>query len=240
MSNLKQNIPNALTLTNLLFGCLAILSISNRNLESASWLVIGAAVIDFLDGFAARLFKVNSDLGKQLDSLADVVTFGVVPGLMLFSLLSNSTFCQDGTCWKAVILPYYGLLIPLFSAYRLAKFNIDTRQTHSFIGVPTPANALMIACINLVPQQTIFNKIYHHHIFLTLVSVIMSYLLIAEIPLFSLKFKTYQFAENKLKYLFLVVSLALILLLKFASAPFILIMYITLSQINNYQEKIPN
>lgn len=237
MGSFKKNIPNAITAGNLLFGCLAIIRIAQGDLLNASWFVIIAALFDFLDGMSARLLKVHSELGKQLDSLADVVTFGVVPGFMLYTLLEQSAFCEDGTCWKAVILPYYGLLIPIFSAVRLAKFNIDERQTSSFIGVPTPANGLMIASFNLVSPDSDFFNLFHHHIFLTAVAVIMSYLLVAEIPLFSLKFKNYKWKKNQMRYIFLFLSLNLIFLMGFASAPFILTLYIILSYINQLINK---
>lgn len=237
MENIKKNIPNAITAGNLLCGCLAILSISKGNLSNASWFVIAAAVLDFLDGFVARLLNVHSEIGKQLDSLADVVTFGVVPGFTMYTLLTQTTFCEDGTCWKAMILPYYGFLISIFSAVRLAKFNIDTRQTTSFIGVPTPANGLMIACFSLTPESSFMYELFHNHVFLTIVCVLMSYLLVAEIPLFALKFKSYGFKGNEIKWLFLGLSIVLLATLSFASGPFILMLYVLLSILSDKTSK---
>jgi CDP-diacylglycerol--serine O-phosphatidyltransferase len=226
-----KNIPNTITAGNLFCGCLAILSIAQGNLVSASWFVITAAVLDFLDGFIARLLKVNSEIGKQLDSLADIVTFGVVPGYTLYTLLTQTQFCENGTCWKALVLPYYGFLITIFSAVRLAKFNIDTRQTNSFIGVPTPANALMIASFSLTPITSFMYPVIHHYVFLAGVCLIMSYLLVAEIPLFALKFKSFGWKGNQPRFIFLLSSLLLLLMLGPSAAIFILLLYVIMSLI---------
>ena len=165
--NIKKHIPNAITCGNLFCGCLAIVSALRGNLVLSAYLVGIAAVLDFFDGFTARLLKVGGEMGKQLDSLADMVTFGVVPGIVLFQLMSATTLCDKPTVCTSDIVTYekstvllannidsYWLLlsffITIFSALRLAKFNIDTRQTDSFIGVPTPANTILICSIPLI------------------------------------------------------------------------------------------
>ncbi len=231
MKTIIKNIPNTITAGNLFCGCMAIISISKGNLVSASWFVIAAAVLDFLDGFIARLLKVHSEIGKQLDSLADIVTFGVVPGYILYTLLSQTQFCESGTCWKAIILPYYGFLITVFSAVRLAKFNIDTRQSNSFIGVPTPANALMIASFCLTPITSFMYPLIHHYVFLASVCLIMSYLLVAEIPLFALKFKSFGWNGNEPRFIFLFCSVLLLVIMGPSAAIFILLLYVLMSLI---------
>jgi len=143
---IKEQIPNAITLLNLLTGCIAIVFGFEDQLVIASCLIGLAAVFDFFDGFAARLLKVSSPIGKELDSLADVVSFGIVPGVILYRLLSGNIDCPVINIAGKNIVPFIAFLIPLFSAIRLAKFNTDERQTDSFIGLPTPANAILIAC----------------------------------------------------------------------------------------------
>jgi CDP-diacylglycerol---serine O-phosphatidyltransferase len=175
---IKKQIPNLFTLGNLSSGVMAILSIFNDNLERAVLWVIFAAILDFFDGFLARLLKVSGELGKQLDSLADMVTFGIAPGFMLYALGSPI----DGP------VRYLFLLLPVFSAYRLAKFNIDTRQSHSFIGVPTPVTGIMCiswACVDDAYKSYIFENPWSFGLFCFLVSI----LLVSELKLPSLKIK---------------------------------------------------
>lgn len=143
---IKKNIPNAITCCNLLCGCLAIIQATNGNLLWAAYLVGMAAVFDFFDGFAARLLKVSSPIGKDLDSLADMVTFGVVPGIVMFKMIRlGLRLDKEGfdLIEENPWITYIVFMIPIFSALRLAKFNHDTRQTEAFIGLPTPANAIM-------------------------------------------------------------------------------------------------
>lgn len=218
---IKKEIPNAITCGNILCGCIGIVLASKGTLVTAVyWLGIGM-LFDFADGLAARLFKAYSAIGKQLDSLADMVTFGVLPGLILFQL-----FKQAGTTWTA----YVGFLLTIFSAIRLAKFNIDARQTDSFIGLPTPSAALFVGSLPLIlmqsPGLTPFIK---HPITLFVVTLVLSYLLIAELPLFSLKFKDFGWQTNKIRYSFLVLGLLLFVLFKFLAIPLILLLYVLLS-----------
>ncbi|MBL7888935.1 MAG: CDP-alcohol phosphatidyltransferase family protein [Bacteroidia bacterium] len=253
--NIKKHIPNAITCGNLFCGCLAIVSAFNGNLIASAYLVGIAAVLDFFDGFAARILKVSGELGKQLDSLADMVTFGVVPGVVMFQLVGqawwgmnihDSTFDPELNTHLTKYYPYIAFipfLITIFSALRLAKFNIDTRQTTSFIGVPTPANSILICSLPLIQafQSTLFgfdfNTIITNVHFLLGLSILMSYLLVAELPLFALKFKNFGWADNKLRFSFLIISVLLLALLQFIAIPFIIFLYIVLSVINNMYTK---
>lgn len=240
MFSIKKHIPNTITSGNLLCGCLAIVSALNGDLVWSAYLVGIAAVLDFFDGFTARLLNVHSEIGKQLDSLADMVTFGVVPGILLFKMLLSTVTSYCGIPEGIFIyLPYIAFIIPIFSAIRLAKFNIDTRQSSSFIGVPTPANAILICSLPLIQS-------FQHHIgnfnvnsiignvwFLTALSVVMSFLLIAELPLFALKFKNFGWPDNKIRYSFLIISIIMLVLFQFIAIPFIIFLYVILSAINN-------
>jgi CDP-diacylglycerol--serine O-phosphatidyltransferase len=239
---IKNNIPNIITLGNLLCGCLAIAGAFKGHLVWSAYFIGAAAVLDFLDGFAARMLNVKGELGKQLDSLADMVSFGVVPGVVLYTMLLQCTKTSftdinsdENYNWIACI----GFLVTIFSALRLAKFNIDTRQTDSFIGVPTPANTILICSIPLInhfqPHFADMNikDLTQNFYFLTSLTIIMSYLLVAELPLFALKFKTFKWADNKLRFSFLLISLALIICVQYIAIPLIIVLYIFLSLINN-------
>jgi CDP-diacylglycerol---serine O-phosphatidyltransferase len=229
MNILQKNIPNALTCGNLLCGCLGIIYACNDDVKVASILILVASVLDFMDGFVARLLKAYSEIGKQLDSLADMVTFGVTPAIIWWQLSSHTHTTQF------LVLPYLSLLLAVFSAIRLAKFNIDTRQSDSFIGVPTPANAMFIAGIPIASswlQQMVLNP----H-FLIIYPLLMSYLLVAEIPLLSLKFKTFAWKTNEFRWLLLVLSFLVVFLLQFSALPFIIVLYIILSLTHNLKSK---
>ncbi len=241
---MKKHIPNIITSLNLLSGCIAILFVVSGDLVVASFLVLFGMFLDFFDGLAARLLNVQSDVGLQLDSLADMVSFGVVPGLMMFQLLNKATmphvletgFEASETIYGFEagmnLLPFIGMLIILASAYRLAKFNVDTRQTTSFIGLPTPANTLLIISLPLIFQfqyTELIGSIIFNQWFLIILTLVSSYLLNAEIPLFALKFKTWDFASNKIRYLFLGISLIAIIVLKFIAIPIIILFYVLLS-----------
>jgi CDP-diacylglycerol--serine O-phosphatidyltransferase len=243
---MKKHIPNLITSLNLLCGCLAILFVVSGDLVIASFLVIVGMFFDFFDGLAARLLNVQSEIGVQLDSLADMVSFGVVPGLVMFQLLNKSIAPQvlttgfensetiNGLEPGMSIIPFIGMLIIIASAFRLAKFNIDSRQTNSFIGLPTPANTLLIISLPLIFQfqySSFIESIIFNQWFLIALTIWSAILLNAEIPLFALKFKTWDFKSNKLRYLFLAISLIAIVILKFIAIPFIIILYIVLSLI---------
>lgn len=199
----------------------------------ASYLIGLAAVLDFMDGMVARLLKAYSEIGKQLDSLADMVTFGLLPGMMLYKLIE---FSATGNSF----LPWFAFLVPVFSAIRLAKFNIDVRQTDSFIGVPTPANAMLIASLPLIstfePQlnAAVFGTLITNCFFLIGLTLVMSLLMVAELPLFSLKFKNLQWSKNRIRFIFLSCSLILLILFHFVAIPVIIFLYIILSIIHNF------
>lgn len=189
---IKKHIPNFITSLNLFSGCIGVLLAFQGNYSGAFIAIIISAVFDFFDGFAARLLKAYSPMGKELDSLADVVSFGVVPGAIVYSLLTQIAVNE----W----LCYVAFLIPVFSALRLAKFNIDERQLSSFIGLPTPANAIFWG--GLVYSFSDF-LIVNNWLIITL-TLIFSYLLVAELPMFALKFKSFAWKNNKIQYLFLI------------------------------------
>tara|TARA_B100000965_G_scaffold404654_1_gene436108 strand:- start:573 stop:1337 length:765 start_codon:yes stop_codon:yes gene_type:complete len=232
---MRKHIPNMITSANLLCGCLAILAVTNQQVVSASLLVLLGAFFDFFDGLSARLLKVSSPIGAQLDSLADVVTFGLVPSFIALNQLEKYSSNE----W----VPYFALLIAVFSAIRLAKFNVDDRQTDQFIGLPTPANALFWVSIPLIQWQNVsFSSIvesqwilllFESPIVLVGLVVIFSYLLVAEIPLLALKFKSWSWKGNESRFLLLLFSVVLSSLFYFAAIPFILILYLILSIIAN-------
>ncbi len=246
--NIKKHIPNAITCCNLLCGCLAIVQAFEGNLVWAAYLVGLAAIFDFFDGFAARLLRVTSPIGKDLDSLADMVTFGVVPGIVMFQLIKLSvcnSLVPDGC--KIISIPstigvnlslldefiiYSAFAIPIFSAIRLAKFNNDTRQTTSFIGVPTPANAIFICSIPLILQYGEIGFNLSPYV-LSVTSIVLSLSLISEIPLFALKFRHFGWVGNRTKFVFLALSVLLLITLKFVGIPLIIILYVLISLITN-------
>lgn len=271
---IKKHIPNAITCCNLLCGCLAIVQAFEGNLVYSAYLVGLAAIFDFFDGFAARMLKVSSPIGKDLDSLADMVTFGVVPGIVMYKLILKTIFFQDDLSLPSdhlYYLSYSAFLIPVFSAIRLAKFNNDVRQSDSFIGLPTPANAIFICSIVVIygignyndktlvffrhiingtsvgcasfylePANFIDNIavvgykfIFHPHILATM-SFGLSLLLITELPLFALKFKHFKWKDNEIRFVFLGLSLVMLITLQFVGIPLIIILYIVLSVINNF------
>ena len=219
---IKQHIPNALTSLNLASGMAGILFVLDGQLDYGAYLIFLAALFDFLDGFVARILKVSSEIGKQLDSLADMVTFGVLPAFILFSLIESNS---DNT-----YLPYTAFLIGIFSALRLAKFNIDLRQSDRFIGVPTPANALFISTLPFLSEKSpFFGNLLSNPTVLVSIGLIMSYLLIAELPLVALKFKDFSFSKNIFRYLVVASALISLILFGIAGIPFAIILYIALS-----------
>ncbi len=225
---MKKHLPNAITCLNLLCGCLALKFIFDGQLELGAWFVAAAAVADFADGLVARALRVSSAIGKDLDSLADMVSFGVVPGAILFKLLSMDASLAAGA-WHW--LPYAGFTVSIFSALRLAKFNNDTRQTTSFIGLPTPACTLVVASLPLIltyDQYGLSGFILNPWLLLGL-TVLLSGLLVAELPLFALKFKNLRWGDNRRRFLFLLLAAALVVLLRAAAVPLVVLLYVLLS-----------
>lgn len=229
---MKKHIPNLLTCGNILFGCIGIIFSFQKNLDYAAYCIGIAAIFDFLDGFVARLLKVSSPIGKELDSLADCVTFGVLPAFMVYHLLILAEGGQP-TLLNGY-LPYTALIIAIFSALRLAKFNVDTRQSDSFIGVPTPANAMLIGSLPLILKYTPhYADIILQPIVLVVVAVVMSLLLVAELPLLALKFKSFAWRGNEIRFIFLGISVVLLVFFKFLAIPFVILCYIALSVVHN-------
>jgi CDP-diacylglycerol--serine O-phosphatidyltransferase len=230
--NIKKNIPNSITLLNLLCGCIAMVFVTNSDFEMAFYFVCLGIFLDFFDGFFARLLKVSGPLGLQLDSLADMVTSGLVPGYVMFFMLSNS----QHEISASPMLPYLGFIITMGSCYRLAVFNIDTRQTNSFIGLPTPANALFILSLPLVLKYSdslITLEVLTSQWALLVITLFSAYILNAEIPLFSLKVKKFSFKHNALQIGFLFSSFLLLLVFQYAGIPLIIISYVLLSILSN-------
>lgn len=239
--NIKKHIPNAITCLNLLCGGIAIVYVFNGDLVLATYFVWAAAILDFFDGMVARLLNVHSEIGKQLDSLADMVSFGVVPGAMMFKFINQQMITCGGEDKynDFATISFIGFLITIFSAIRLAKFNIDTRQSESFIGLPTPANALFISSFPLILNSDfiLFKELINNSYFLISITIISSYILVAELPLFALKFKSFSFKGNEIRYLFLAISLLLLIIFQVIAIPFIILLYIILSVINNIISK---
>ncbi len=233
----KKHIPNFVTSLNLISGCLSVIMAFNDNLVISAYLIALASIFDLADGLLARLLNAKSDFGKQFDSLADIVSFGIAPGIIMFQLISKSPDLPSLYILNTNLIPYIAIIIPLFSALRLAKFNIDDNQKDSFTGLPTPASAIFIASLPLIiyAQNTdncILNFIYNPY-FLIIITIVLSYLLVSPLPLFSFKFKNLKWTENKMRYIFLTVSVILFILFCFMAIPFIIVLYIVLSIAEN-------
>ena len=227
---------------NVFCGCVATVFALLNQLELTAVFVCLGIIFDFFDGLAARVLNVRSELGLQLDSLADVITSGLVPGIVMFQLLAMSMSggwnvdlsaqAIDANFWaglKVAPLPFFGFLITMASAYRLAKFNIDENQTSSFVGLPTPANALLIISLPLIllyQNNDFLNGIILNQWFLIGITILSAYLLNSKIELFALKFKNWSFQDNALRYIFIIVSLVLLITLKFLAVPVIIVFYI--------------
>ncbi|NAY90414.1 phosphatidylserine synthase [Muricauda sp. JGD-17] len=234
---MKQYIPNLLTLFNVFSGCVAVMFAVLNRLELAALFVFIGILFDFLDGLAARLLNVRSEVGVQLDSLADMITSGLTPGVIMFQLLAmaerggwNLGFFGHDT--EMTLLPFLGFVITMASAYRLAKFNVDENQVYSFRGLPTPANALLILSLPLIllyHNNEILSGIILNQWFLIGLTLVSAYLLNSNITLFALKFANWSFRDNAVRYLFLIGSLVLILTLRFLAIPLIILFYILAS-----------
>lgn len=240
---LKKQIPNFFTLFNLLCGCVATILAVQDQLVIAALFVGFGIFFDFFDGFAARMLNVQSEMGLQLDSLADMITSGLVPGIVMMQLLSHSVSWGHEPLpfgWKDPadfqlgfpLLALAGLMITLASGYRLAKFNVDDRQTASFIGLPTPANTILILSLPLIatyqPSPALLAFIFNPLVLITL-TVVSSILLNAELPLFALKFKTWDFKTNWFRYIFIGLSLIALIFFQFLALPFIILSYVLFS-----------
>lgn len=230
---ITRHIPNTVTCCNLFSGCIAIVMAYQGNYQAALAFIVLGAVFDFFDGLLARALHAYSPLGKELDSLADDVTFGVAPSMIVFSLFREVNI-PDFLFPVAGYLPFTAFLIAVFSALRLAKFNIDTRQSTSFIGVPTPANALFWGAL-VVGGHDFLVSDYFNALYLLALIALTSWLLVAEIPMFSLKFKNLSWRDNRVQFIFLAGCLPLILVLGIAGLAAIIIWYALLSLITQHK-----
>ena len=226
---ITRHIPNTVTCCNLFCGCIAAYMAFQSDYEKAILFIILGAVFDFFDGMLARLFNVSGPLGKELDSLADDITFGFAPSAIVFSLFKEVHY-PDFLLAVSEYMPYTAFIIAAFSALRLGKFNIDTRQSTTFIGLPTPANALFWGSLVVGAHDFLVSDSFNA-IYLFLLVLLMSYLLVAEIPMFSLKFKSLAWSDNKISYIFLLVCIPLLVSLKLSSFAAIILWYIFLSVI---------
>ncbi|MEO9966038.1 MAG: CDP-alcohol phosphatidyltransferase family protein [Reichenbachiella sp.] len=219
--NIRNIIPNALTSLNLAFGCLAVIEIFEGRLEYVIVYTILSGVADFFDGFAARILNSTSNIGKDLDSLADMVSFGIVPALVMYKMIQ---IAAPGTYW-----PYFSVLVAIMSGLRLAKFNNDERQSDQFFGLPTPANAFLIISLAYLVADGVWVALLSDLWVLIMITTITSLLLVIDIPMMAFKFKQYGWKGNELKYIFLIISLGLIVLFQLISLPMIIALYIVLS-----------
>lgn len=216
---MKKHIPNTITSLNLFSGCIGVLMVLKGDYAAALYCVLASGIFDFFDGMSARLLHVKSAIGKELDSLADVISFGLLPGTIVFSLLQQST--------SSSYLSYFGFLITIFSALRLAKFNIDERQTTDFIGVNTPMNTFLVVSLPFIGAQ--YPDIVYNPFVLVVFTLVSSILLVSEMRLFSMKLSSLGWKENQYKYLFLLISLVLILILKVMALPLVFVLYLLFS-----------
>ena len=231
--SIVKHIPNTITCCNLLSGCVSIFLLCQNHVLGASAMIFVAAVFDFLDGFSARLLNAKSPIGGELDSLSDVVSFGVAPSFIIAMLLSKTDI--SWMISDVNIFPMLAFILAAFAAVRLAKFNLDTRQTSSFIGLPVPAVGLFIASLpvmlnNVSTESTLYNIVVNPYFLLATVAI-FSWLMISEVPFFSFKIKNLRFKENILRYFVVIFAITAVVILHWMALPFIFLFYILLSVI---------
>lgn len=236
MKKISDNIPNAITLLNLTSGAISVIYALTGNLLIASWMILLAAFFDFLDGFTARLLHAKSPIGAQLDSLADVVSFGLAPAMILFGLLQENPGLTQLESGARFLLPYASLIILLGSAYRLARFNNDPGQEFSFAGLPTPATGLFMATLPMIQrqfsgQETLDSFIANPFVLLTVI-VLFSWLMVSRLPMIAIKFRSYAWKENKTRYFLLIISPFLLVFFKSFGLALIIVLYILLSMLD--------
>jgi len=234
---MRKHIPNAITLMNLLSGAIGVVVALAGYWYLAFWMIVIASVFDFFDGLAARALKVTSPMGKELDSLADMISFGMLPGAIMYRMLYSS-YNLPHWGWEGFLplLPFLGFFITAFSALRLAKFNVDTRQSDIFIGLPTPANALFIGGLSLMSHFlchcTTMGHLVGNTYFLLGITAIFSYFLVAELPMLSLKFKNLSLKENIWRYVLILGAVVIVLIFVYwvyMAVSIIILYYIVLS-----------
>ncbi len=226
---MKKQLPNLITLLNLLSGSIAAYHASNGRLETAGYFILLGILFDFLDGFAARLLKTQSPLGKELDSLADMVTSGLAPGIIMFQLLRHAVFSWDVSGWN--IIPYAGFLLTLGAAYRLAAFNISPDDRSYFKGLPTPAMSLLTLSLPFVRHYGPgwLMPATYSLVFLLLIIVFSVVFMNLPIRMFTLKFENYSPSRNRLKYLFIILSGIILFFFRFGAFLLIIPLYVLLS-----------
>lgn len=249
--DIKKHIPNSISLLNVFCGSIATVFAAHGNFIMAAIFVFLGIFFDFFDGLLARKLNVYSELGVQLDSLADIITSGVVPGIIMFKLLSMTVNETDAFFneWNSLVsfqglkvsfLPFLGFLITVSSAYRLGKFNLDEEQKTHFIGLPTPANTLLIVSLPLIMEfqnNDLMNNIIMNKWFLITLTFASSFMLNAKVKLFALKFNDWSFKNNAVRYVFLVLCLVSLIVLEFAAIPFMIVLYVIMSMLNNLASK---
>jgi CDP-diacylglycerol--serine O-phosphatidyltransferase len=239
-------VPNAITSLNLLSGSIAIFLAVDGQLGWAAVFILLAALFDFLDGLSARLLHAYSTLGKELDSLADVISFGLAPATIIFTLLELSLFGKNQSInsisanWSQWTVLLTSLVIPVAGAFRLAKFNTDARQSEHFLGMPIPASALFLSSFGLIQEwgtnTTIASIILNKHVLLAAI-FFCSFLMVSELPMFSVKFKSLNFRQNTIQYTFISTALLMILFLQLYALPVIILWYVLLSAVSYYISK---
>lgn len=230
--SIKKSIPNIVTCCSLVSGCIACVMALKGQIPLATLWIVVAAVFDFCDGFAARSLHAYSPMGKELDSLSDMVSFGVAPGMIAFWLLEQACMTTPVLGSAATYIPYLALVIPVFSGLRLAKFNIDERQTTSFIGMPVPAHALFWASIGYAFSSSMPVDNIGFIVGIVVVAVLFSLLLVSEIPMFSLKVKSLKWKGNELRYILVAGAVAFVALFGILGIAGTILLYITLSFFN--------
>lgn len=231
---IKSNIPNAVTCLNLVSGCVGVVFAFRNQFDLVAYCMLASGLFDLLDGLIARALGVSSAIGKELDSLADVVSFGFLPGVIYFQLLSQALLIPD-TGPLSSWLPYAGFIVTVFSALRLAKFNLDERQQSDFVGLNTPMNAFYVLSLPFIAQSSLIprmGELFSQPTFLLISILVTSWLLVSEFRLFSMKLKSLSWQDNKYKYLFLLVSIGLLLSLQLIAVPLILLLYFGFSYLH--------
>jgi CDP-diacylglycerol--serine O-phosphatidyltransferase len=230
---LKKHIPNAITMLNLLLGCCALVSILYGQYVQGFWLVFAAVLADFADGLVARMLGVHSELGKELDSIADTVSFGVVPGVIYYSLLVLALGLEGEDGLQLAAIP--GFIVSAFSGLRLAKFNLDTRQTDGFIGLPTPSSTMFTVGLMLIYALDSYGMgswVLSAPLLYGCI-LIQSYLLVAEIPMFSLKFKNFAWAGNEIQFVFTAIAIVLLITVQEVAFSVVVLLYVLFSTIRH-------
>ncbi|MCP3930480.1 MAG: CDP-diacylglycerol O-phosphatidyltransferase [Bacteroidetes bacterium] len=228
---MKKHIPNFITLVNLFCGCCALLAVFYNQFLTAFWLLVAGGMADYADGLIARWLRVDSTLGKELDSLADMVTFGVVPGAILYMLLTIGLSPSHTPSFQLELLALPGFIVSVFAGLRLGKFNIDTRQHDTFIGLPTPSLTMFVTGLMLIYHFDSFGwgSTMINPWFLYIVIVLFSFLVVAELPMFSFKLKNFKWKGNEVKFSFAIISILMIILLKEAAFSLIISLYLLIS-----------